>query len=184
MVKSKLAGMFRPSPQERKAGTRDRASQLLFTPDRHFFEEAMEDDISSFECYGCGARFSAALFEIARELGRVDFASEIPTIHIQDTDVLSAFCSFKCRASSRRPVMDREGVPIRPVDASDPIAPCAKCGRPVDMTKFHVSYTEYGFKVITPQILQPIDFACLAVLCLNCGPDRTTLNVSVSTQCA
>jgi hypothetical protein len=144
----------------------------------------MKDDISSFECYGCGVRFSAALFEIARELERVDFASEIPTIHVQDSDALSAFCSIKCRASSRRAVMDREGVPIRPVDRCGPIAPCAKCGRPVDMTKFHVTYVEYGFKVITPQIFQPIDFACLAVLCSNCGPDRTTLNVSVSAQCA
>lgn len=123
----------------------------------------MEDDKSSFECDGCGVRFSAVLFEIARQLERVDFASEIPTIHIQDSDALSA---------------------IRRVDGCGPIAPCAKCGRPVDMTKLHVTYVEYGYKVITPQILQPIDFACLAVLCSTCGSDRTTSNVSVSAHCA
>jgi hypothetical protein len=143
----------------------------------------MEDDAFFFECDGCGLRFSAVLFEIARQLERVDFASEMSAIHIRKSDTVSAFCSMECRDNSRRAVMAREGVPIRRVDGCGPIAPCAKCGRPVDMTEFHVTYIENDFNLFNPDIWQLIDVDYLAVLCSSCGPDRTALSVSASTQC-
>ncbi|MGF6546752.1 hypothetical protein QFZ96_001823 [Paraburkholderia youngii] len=134
----------------------------------------MENDALWFECDNCGTRFSAMLFEIARQLERVEFLSTMTSICIRDCDTLSGFCSIECRDSSRRAVMEREDVPIRRVDSFGPIAPCAKCGGPVDMTEFHVTYVENDLEIINPNMMQPTSVECLAVLCSNCWQNKTT----------
>lgn len=100
-------------------------------------------DSDSYECFSCNRIFRGRVFEIAREWNRTHFSDGIPEVEIRDSWVLECFCSQDCLNRCREEVMAREGVPIHRPDIG-PIEPCAKCGRPIDMTQFHLTYVVSG----------------------------------------
>ncbi|SAK89717.1 hypothetical protein AWB78_04747 [Caballeronia calidae] len=141
--------------------------------DRHTgqwqLEQVMETlDSDSYQCFTCDRIFKGRVFEIAREWERVHFSESIPEVEIEDSWGLECYCSQLCANLRLEEVMAREGVPIRHPDIG-PIEPCSKCGAPIDMTQFHLTYVEscvdmHGF------VAQPVDTACLAVVCSSCRP--------------
>lgn len=123
-----------------------------------------DDDDLEFECESCGKMFSGVLFAIDREFERVAFAAgELPVVSISGSENIANFCSADCRKKGRESVMRAEGVPIQRVGLG-PIETCAKCGGPVDMTGWHLTYldSDTRFEGSYPQ---PLDVDYLAVVC-------------------
>lgn len=121
-----------------------------------------------FECEHCGKTFSGSLFDVARESECVEFRDgQLPSVGIRGCEPIAGFCSRECRAQDIRKVMGREGVPIRPVGLG-PIEPCAKCGGPVDMTAFHLTYVASDFKIDDFDHFTVLGVDYLAVVCNRC----------------
>ncbi len=93
-----------------------------------------------YECFTCSVRFKWRVFSITREWERVHFGKALPEIEIVGAEGLECYCSKPCLARRRDEVMVREGVPIRYPDIV-PVERCAKCGGPVDMSEFHLTYS-------------------------------------------
>jgi len=129
--------------------------------------EPMDD--SEFECETCGTMFRTMVYEIMKAFEKVNYAeNDWPEVDVQCSENVANFCTKRCRDASLVVVLARDGVPVRRVGI-EPIEPCAKCGGPVDMSDFHLTYTEqdvefHGF------IGTPKDVDYLAVLCRNCAP--------------
>ncbi|SOE63447.1 hypothetical protein SAMN05414139_02308 [Burkholderia sp. D7] len=94
----------------------------------------------NFECENCGTLFGRHLFDIAKSLERVDYLGPIPSVEVEQEESAAYFCSTACRNNKRQTTMQQQGVPLRRIGIV-PIEPCARCGAPVDMTKFHVMFT-------------------------------------------
>lgn len=128
--------------------------------------ETLDED--DYECFTCNRIFKGRVFEIAREWERVHFSESIPEVEIEDSRGLECYCSQLCANLRREEVMAREGVPIRHPGLG-PIEPCSKCGAPIDMTQFHVTYVDscvdvHGFVGVS------VDVNYLAVVCSTCRP--------------
>jgi hypothetical protein len=98
----------------------------------------------NFECEHCGTLFDRHLFDIAKSLEQVDYLGPIPSVEVEQEESVANFCSTACRNKKRQTTMQQQGVPLRRIGIG-PIEPCARCGAPVDMTKFHVTFTEKSF---------------------------------------
>ena len=133
-----------------------------------------------FECETCGVMFREMVYEVAKEIDRVHYReSEVEEVEIHGSENLANFCSKQCRSASLVTVMSREGVPIKRVGV-DPIEPCAKCGGPVDMSDYHLTYVEQDIKFLpTSTVPQDVDY--LAVVCRNCAPVSGEQVVEVAT---
>ncbi|WP_277183299.1 hypothetical protein [Caballeronia sp. BR00000012568055] len=138
-------------------------------------------DSDSYQCFTCDRIFSGRVFEIAREWERVHFSDGIPEAEIEDSWGLECYCSQLCADLRREEVMAREGVPIRHPDLG-PIEPCSKCGFPIDMTQFHLTYVESCVDM-HGSVGQPVDVACLAVVCSSCRPRQETHRKMDVEQC-
>lgn len=128
----------------------------------------MHDDDMEFECESCGAMFRGTLYAVDRELERVGFgASNPPVVSIRDSENIANFCSTMCRERGRAAVMAAEGVPIQRVGV-EPIEPCAKCGKPVDLTGWHLTYLDSDTR-FCGSIGQTLGVDYLAVVCSACS---------------
>ena len=127
-----------------------------------------EDDEMEIECMSCGSMFRGTLYAVDREVKRVAFdASDVPTVHVKESEDIGSLCSVDCRERGRDAVMKAEGVPIRRPGIG-PIESCAKCGRPVDMTNWHRTYLDHDLR-FSGSIGQTLRIDYLAVLCRACG---------------
>lgn len=137
-----------------------------------------------YECFTCNRRFRSALYSISRELERVDYVEAEPVVEISASVGLECYCSQACAASRRSLVMAREGVPISNPGLG-PIEPCSRCGAPVDMTEFHVTYLE-SYEVHRSAItLDTVSLNYLAVLCRKCRPlqsDRVSATTAAEAE--
>jgi hypothetical protein len=139
---------------------------------------ATEADV--FECYNCGRAFYSPVFNLSRESSRTHFDSAIPEIETRDAYVLECYCSASCREARRSLVMNNEGVPVRRVGIG-PVEPCAICGGPVDMTRFHRAYTDTEDVPVSPFSMETLNAEFIAVVCSACD-SRASLPVSASTE--
>lgn len=126
-----------------------------------------------YECFTCHIRFKGRVFSITREWERVHFDKVLPEIEIDDAVGLECYCSAACVQKRRDEVMAREGVPIRYPDIGL-VESCAKCGGPVDMSEFHLSYLEDESVDEGPCVSRTIDVNYLAVICRRCHPRNTS----------
>jgi len=126
-----------------------------------------------YQCFSCSKRFRSRVFSITREWECVHFEYYLPEIEIENSCGLECYCSFECLSERRAEVMKREGVPIRR-PGLEPIEICAKCGGPVNMAEFHLTYLEDEGLHRGTFGIQTVDVDYLAVVCRQCRP--RTLN--------
>src|SRR5882762_2984521 len=122
----------------------------------------------NFECEHCGTLFDRHLFDIPKSLERVDYLGPIPSVEVERDESVANFCSTGCRNKKRQTTMQQQGVPIRRIGVG-PIEPYARCGAPVDMTKFHVTFTENDFRIPDSRVFELVHVDYLAVLCKDWG---------------
>ena len=135
----------------------------------------METDHMDFECMTCGKMFERTWFDISRTRERVRYKSPtaVDEVEISFGDGIGVFCSRACLEGGRAAVMQEQGVPI-PTDRPDigPIEACARCSGPVDMSDWHLTFSEgklegEGGSVAT------LEFDYLAVVCKRCSPSQS-----------
>jgi predicted nucleic-acid-binding Zn-ribbon protein len=142
---------------------------LLFS-NEVFFEAVMDTILGDqYECFTCSIRFKERVFNIIREWERVHFDTKLPEIEIEDAYGLECYCSQTCLEGRRDEVMEREGVPIRR-PGTGPVESCAKCGGPVDMSEFHLTYIEDEAIDTGMYVSSVINVEYLAVVCNRCRP--------------
>jgi hypothetical protein len=113
--------------------------------------------------------FQSTVFEIIREWNRTHFEDDPPSVEIQGAWGLECYCSRECLNARRVAVMAAENVPIRRPGIG-PVETCAKCGGPVDMTCFHLTYLESSSKNVTEFVSNTVSLDYLAVVCHQCHP--------------
>ncbi len=123
-----------------------------------------------FECMNCERSFSDRWFEVGRSFERVRFnrPTAMNEVEITDADGIGVFCSRDCRDSCRGALMQNEQVPV-PSDRPgiEPVERCAKCTGPVDMSDWHLTYTEGECEEIEFGV-RVNDFDYVAVVCRVC----------------
>jgi hypothetical protein len=130
---------------------------------------------TEFECMHCEKLFRGELFDIGKAYERVIYPSsgDLPVVDVQDAHEVGSFCSEVCRSLGRETLMRGEGVPIPRVRPDiGPVESCAKCGKPVDMSTWHLTYTEARTEELTPGTFTIHDLEYLAVVCRGCRPQR------------
>ena len=128
---------------------------------------------NEYECFTCRRVFRTPVFDISREWERTHFNDGIPSVEIKGSYGLECYCSRACVDARRQLVMASEGVPIRRPGIG-PVETCAKCGAPVDMAEFHLTYVESQAVSMGDRTLDTIDVDYLAVLCRQCRPMEST----------
>jgi hypothetical protein len=124
-----------------------------------------------FECESCGVMFKETLYGIDREQNKVIFCDKgLLEVDIRSSENIANFCSHSCRERGREAVMRKEQVPERRVGV-EPIEPCAKCGGPVDMSDWHLTYVESDTR-FTGDVGDTLDIDYLVVLCKRCTERR------------
>jgi len=102
-------------------------------------------DYMDFECMHCGKLFERTWLHVSRGFERVHYNSpaSLDDVEIKDAEGIGTFCSMRCLRLGSPAVMRQEGVPIPGVRPGiGPIEQCAKCLRLVDMSDWHLTYTE------------------------------------------
>lgn len=122
-----------------------------------------------YECFTCDRRFKSRAFSISREWDRVHFEYSLPEVEIEGAYGLECYCSLECLTARRTDVMAQENVPIRR-PGLEPVEICAKCGGPVDMTEFHLTYVEDETVRRGMFEVQVVSLDYLAVVCRQCRP--------------
>ncbi|WP_321954267.1 hypothetical protein [Paraburkholderia bannensis] len=129
----------------------------------------MDNLDDEYECFTCKRRFRCHVFSISKEWDRVDYSGKMPSVEVTGSYGLECYCSSNCCAARRHIVMNKEGVPVRYPNIG-PIELCAKCGSPVNMADYHLTYVESYDEEESSFVLRTIDLVYLAVLCLECRP--------------
>lgn len=127
----------------------------------------IDDDEMEFECMNCGVMFKCTHCGIDREVERVRFPAQgFPEVEARGIENIGSFCSLLCRERGREDIMRAQGVPIRRVGIG-PVETCARCGGPVDMTSWHLTFLDIDSR-FSGSIAHTLDIDYLAVLCLSC----------------
>jgi hypothetical protein len=126
----------------------------------------------TFECMACGRMFERRWFDISREYERVHYKSPgaLDEVEISRAESVGVFCSQACLNVGRGGVMQKQRVPIPPVRPGiGPVETCAKCSGPVDMSDWHLTYTngECEEQEFSVSVLE-LDY--VAVVCKGCLP--------------
>lgn len=112
------------------------------------------------------------MFDVAKEYERTIFHENdnLPEVEIISSVQIGQYCSKECRELARDDLLLRENVHATYPDIG-PLEPCSRCGEPVDMTKFHLTYVESILELnresMSVSVIEP---AVLAVLCNACSP--------------
>lgn len=127
-----------------------------------------------FYCMTCNARFEKPLFDVTRAFERVDFCPDgrLPEIEITHAEGVGVDCSASCRAQGLPALMAGEQVPLpeHPPEIG-PVEVCARCSGPVDMTAFHLTYSQCEI-VYGEACGQASNLEYLAVVCDRCSGDH------------
>ncbi|MGO4393416.1 hypothetical protein AB4Z46_18840 [Variovorax sp. M-6] len=135
-----------------------------------------------FYCMTCNARFYKPLFDVTRAIERVHFFADgrWPEVDVTHAEGIGVYCSASCRALGLPALMAAERVPIpeHPPDIG-PVEICARCSGPVDMTAFHLTYSQCEI-VYGETCGQASNLEYLAVVCDRCSGGRTLTASSVA----
>ena len=125
-----------------------------------------------FECMICGKMFEERWFDIGRAFERVHFRSPdaLDEVEVSFADGIGVFCSQGCLDAGRATLMQEEGVPIPSVRPGiGPVEQCARCAGPVDMSDWHLTYTD-GQYLENQGGVRVIEIDYIAVACRECAP--------------
>lgn len=144
----------------------------------------MTTDWMEFECMHCGQMFTRKWYDLSRAFERVHFLSplSLDEVEIEDAEGIGVFCSQQCLDAGRVPVMRDEGVPIPAVRPGiGPIESCAKCSGPVDMSDWHLTYTDGCLEQENDAVnILDVDYA--AVVCRECAPRMLSEDVALALE--
>lgn len=133
----------------------------------------MTNDQETFNCEHCDSRFQHRVLEMTREIGRMHYRSPsaIDQLEVRAAETIAEFCSAECMEATRDEVMAGQGISI-PTNRPDvlPIERCSMCAGPVDMSDWHLTFTE-GESEFAGATLCPIDVQYVAVVCGGCAPN-------------
>jgi hypothetical protein len=142
--------------------------------------------LMDFECMLCRQLFEQRWFDLARSLERVHFRSPeaFDEVEVSDAESVGVFCSSGCLQAGRAQLMQDQGVPIPSVRPGiGPLEQCAKCHRPVDMSAWHLTYTECeSLEEVGRFGIQTIELGYVAVVCRDCAPRHGTSSVTQNTE--
>lgn len=144
----------------------------------------MTFECMDFECMTCGKMFEWRWFDIGRSFERVHFSSPdaLDQVEISGAESIGIFCSRGCLDARRLAVMQEQGVPIparRP--GIGPVEHCAKCAGPVDMSDWHLTYTDGVYQ--DEQVgVRTVELDYIAVVCRECAPHHERSVVPLATQ--
>lgn len=118
-------------------------------------------------------RFPETWYDLSRALERVHYKSpwSLDEVEVQASEGIGVFCSQLCLDAGREAVMNASGVPIPAVRPGiGPVESCAKCARPVDMSDWHLTYTDGCLEEKGDEVrVIAVDY--VAVVCRDCAPD-------------
>lgn len=145
-------------------------------------EEDWKDEC--FYCDTCNKRFRSPLYDVSKEFERTIFFEEplMPEIDVIGAETIAYFCSPSCRDMKRDHLLTQEKIRAT-YPGIGPVEPCSRCGAPVDMTKYHLTYVEmdtthdwdralFGAKIIS-------DPVTLAVVCQKCEPTPRQIKAAI-----
>src|SRR5512139_3381180 len=124
-------------------------------------------DLMEFECIHCRKAFTGKWFDIGRAYERVHYSSPaaLDEVEVADAEGIGVFCSSQCLEAGRGTVMLEQGVAIPAVRPGiGPIEECAKCRKPVDMSHWHLTFTD-GCLEDEEASATVLEVAYLAVVC-------------------
>lgn len=142
-------------------------------------------ELMDFECMSCSKMFSGVWHDISKRRERVIFNSPqaLDEIEVLSGEGIGVFCSGGCHQAGRSKVMREEGVPIPPVPPDlGPVESCAKCKGPVDMSDWHLMYTE-GVMKETSWGIDALRETLMAAVCKKCSPSGLALAASAELEC-
>lgn len=129
-------------------------------------------------CNTCGAGLGSRYHSLSRNLERrqydhPDAASKACTIHVLRSDRLEQYCGAECAWVGAYSELNDRGIPL--LDPGEGrVTPCAKCGKPIDLTQPHVAYELMDqTEIRKPWLLsvKPHDSETVARLCASCDND-------------
>jgi hypothetical protein len=123
-----------------------------------------------FECMHCRKMFTRKWFDLGKAFERVHYLSplSLDEVEIEDADSIGVYCTQECLNSGRAALMNSEGVPIPTVRPGiGPVESCAKCSGPVDMSDWHLTYTE-GCQMEERGGVRIVEVDYVAVVCREC----------------
>ena len=145
-------------------------------------EEDWKDEC--FYCDTCNKRFRSPLYDVSKEFERTIFFQEplLPEVEIIGAETIAGFCSPGCRDKKRNHLLKREKIRAT-YPGIGPVESCSRCGAPVDMTNFHLTYIEldttqdwdsslFGVEMIN-------DPVTLAVVCQKCEPIPSQIKAAI-----
>ncbi len=137
-----------------------------------------------FYCDTCNKRFRSPLYDVSKEFERTIFFEDplLPEVEIIGAETIAGFCSPTCRDKKRDYLLQQEKIRAT-YPGIGPVEPCSRCGAPVDMTNFHLTYIEmdttqdwnrtlFGVEVIN-------DPVTLAVVCQKCEPTPRQIKAAI-----
>jgi hypothetical protein len=116
--------------------------------------------------------FTRKWYDLSRAFERVHYLSplSLDEVEIEDAEGIGVFCSQGCLDAGRAPVMNADGVSIPAVRPGiGPIESCAKCSGPVDMSEWHLTYTDGCLEEVHGGV-KYLDVDYVAVVCRECAP--------------
>ena len=133
-----------------------------------------DPDTTATECMACLKPLGTPQFFISRAYERTIFYSNgrYPEIEIMAAEAIGSYCSGKCLNFEKIAILIRENVRST-FPGIGPVESCSRCGRPVDMTRFHRTWTESEEEITRGEYIEiskPLSVTTLAVACRNCEP--------------
>lgn len=130
-------------------------------------------------CDTCGVALTSRYHGFSRQIARCQYPVSAGTeklaavLHVLYEEQLTQYCGEACATVGAHAQLQDRGIKWHVV-APGPIAPCSKCGMPVDLTQPHVAYemmdqTEIRQPWLTT--VEPHDSETLARLCQGCDGD-------------
>lgn len=127
-----------------------------------------------FVCTVCEKPFRSPIFSINKAFERTIFmkGDAMPEVEVIRSQGIESCCSSECLEVARERALEKENVRATFPDIG-PIELCSCCGKPVDMTEFHLTWSEDESNCYEGQfidVLQPVNVQVLAVACQSCAP--------------
>lgn len=123
-----------------------------------------------FECMHCRNMFTRKWYDLSKAFERVHYLSplSLDEVKIEGSDSIGVFCMQECLDAGRAALMNTEGVPIPAIRPGiGPVESCAKCLGPVDMSDWHLTYTE-GCLMEEREEVKILEVDYVAVVCREC----------------
>lgn len=134
-------------------------------------------------CHNCLTHLQAHYWSLDRNIEQVTYDTSggevVATINVKESQGISVACSAACADDMVADAMAARGYKyLHPGDG--PVEPCAKCGKPVDLTSPHVTYAlTSGTEISKPWLttFEVDDGQAVAILCAKCeSPVTCTSN--------